>query len=125
MFKIDIHTHIIPPNINDVTKFLSDERFLIYKKINNKEADLYKNNIFFRRIRCNCWDEKIRINEMKESKINIQVLSTIPVLFSYWSKVEDCTLLSRFINDHISEVIKLYPKKYFGLGSNATDNNIN
>jgi len=117
MFKIDIHTHIIPQNINNITKFFSDERFLIYKDINQKEADLYKDNLFFRRIECNCWDAKVRINDMHESKVDMQVLSTIPVLFSYWSKVKDCIMLSNFINDHLAEIVKKYPTQYFGLGT--------
>ena len=117
MFKIDIHTHIIPSNINDITKGFSDSRFIYLKNLNNKEADMYSQDIFFRKIKCNCWNQNIRIQEMENDKVDMQVLSTIPVLFSYWSKIKDAKILAEFINNHISEIVHQYPKRYFGLGT--------
>ena len=33
MFKIDIHTHILPENLNEITGIFSDPRYLILKPI--------------------------------------------------------------------------------------------
>jgi aminocarboxymuconate-semialdehyde decarboxylase len=38
-------------------------------------------------------------------------------MFSYWAKPADCLELSRFLNDHIAELVSLYPKNYIGLGT--------
>lgn len=37
----------------------------------------------FREIDINCWDVSVRLEEMDKFQIDIQVLSSVPVLFSY------------------------------------------
>lgn len=117
MFKIDIHTHIIPSNLNQITANFSDPRFLKINFGDNNNAILEKDNKLFREVSCNCWDHKIRIKECKELEVNIQVLSTMPALFSYWAKLDECLLLSKFLNDHISQVCSSNPNSFLGLGT--------
>jgi aminocarboxymuconate-semialdehyde decarboxylase len=38
-------------------------------------------------------------------------------MFNYWAKAKDCLDISRFLNDHIGEVVERYPKKFIGLGT--------
>jgi aminocarboxymuconate-semialdehyde decarboxylase len=47
----------------------------------------------------------------------MQVLSTIPVLFSYWARPQDTLDVSRFLNDHIADVVRRYPERFIGLGT--------
>ncbi|MAJ43979.1 MAG: 2-amino-3-carboxymuconate-6-semialdehyde decarboxylase [Candidatus Marinimicrobia bacterium] len=117
MFKIDIHTHILPENLNEITGKFSDNRFLYFDSINENTAMLSKEGKSFRKIECNCWNHKIREKDCIETSVDMQVLATIPALFSYWSKKEECLLLSRFINDHIFEICKDKPSKFLGLGT--------
>ena len=105
MFKIDIHTHILPENLNEVTGKFSDSRFLRINPIDSKSIMLNKDGKEFRKVNCNCWDHKVRIKECDNTKVNIQVLSTIPVLFSYWAKDDEGLTLAQFLNDHISRII--------------------
>ena len=72
---------------------------------------------FFREIESNCWDPVTRMHECDEHKVNMQVLSTVPVMFSYWAKPEDALDLSRFLNDHIAGIVKNYPDRFIGLGT--------
>ena len=72
---------------------------------------------FFRRIEENCWNEKQRITEYEKFNTQVQVVCTIPVLFSYWAKPKDCLELSEFLNDHIAALIQHYPKNYIGLAT--------
>lgn len=78
---------------------------------------MMKDDEFFREIQDNCWDPDVRIKECKHTKVDVQVLSTIPVLFHYWAKPEHAYDTSRFFNDHIAEVVERYPKKFIGLGT--------
>jgi len=72
---------------------------------------------FFREIAANCWDPALRIEEYTKFNTQVQVVCTIPVLFAYWAKPNDGNEVARFLNDHISEVVRQYPKNYVGLGT--------
>ena len=60
----------------------SDPRFLRMDPIDDQSAMLKKDGNSFRKVDCNCWSHNSRLKDMDNTQINIQVLSTIPVLFS-------------------------------------------
>lgn len=72
---------------------------------------------FFREIESNCWDAKLRINEYAKYNTQVQVVCTIPVLFSYWAKPEHTLRVSEFLNDHIAMIVEEHPKNYVGLAT--------
>ena len=80
-------------------------------------ARMMKDDEFFREIQSNCWDADVRIHECNHSKVDMQVLSTIPVMFNYWAKPDHCLEISAFLNDHIAEIVARYPKRFLGLGT--------
>lgn len=79
-------------------------------------AKMMRGNQFFREIKSNCWDAEERIEEYAQFQTHVQVVCTIPVMFSYWAKPIDCLSLSEFLNDHLAKLVKKYPKQYIGLG---------
>jgi len=117
VYKIDIHTHILPQDLNQIVKSFSDPRYLNIKRISSNSIQLIKNGKLFRKVNCNCWDYNIRISEYENFNVDLQVLSTIPVLFSYWAKDDECLILSEYINNHIAGICKKYPEKFLGLGT--------
>jgi aminocarboxymuconate-semialdehyde decarboxylase len=80
-------------------------------------ARMMKGDKFFREIESNCWEPKDRIIDMSETSVDVQVLSTIPVLFNYWAKPSHGLETSRFFNDHIAGCVNQYPDKFIGLGT--------
>jgi aminocarboxymuconate-semialdehyde decarboxylase len=72
---------------------------------------------FFREIGDNCWDPARRIDECNRDGVHVQVLSTVPVMFSYWAKPQDADDLSRLLNDHLAWVVATNPKRFIGLGT--------
>src|SRR5699024_4919094 len=72
---------------------------------------------FFREIKSNCWDPEERIEEYAKYDTQVQVICTIPVLFSYWAKPYDGRDISKFLNDDIAVITHNYPKNYVGLGT--------
>jgi aminocarboxymuconate-semialdehyde decarboxylase len=114
--KIDIHTHIMPEKMPEWTKKFGYGEF-IHLEHRDCGACMMKGDKVFRIVEENCYDKNARIREMEDTGVNIQVLSTIPVLFNYWAKPEHGLETSRFLNDHIAEVVGREPKRFIGLGS--------
>ena len=116
MLKIDVHTHIIPRNMPRWTEKFGYGNF-IHLEDSKQEgfARMMQGSTFFREIASNCWDENLRMAEYRASGVDVQVVCTIPVMFSYDAKPQDALELGRFLNDHISDLVTKYPKNYVGL----------
>ncbi len=78
---------------------------------------MMKGDKLFREVDDNCFDAGIRLKEMDETDVTIQVLSTIPVLFNYWAKANDGYETSRFFNDHIADTVAMDPTRFIGIGT--------
>ena len=117
MFTIDIHTHILPEKIPDFGKKFGYGGFVSLDHHKPCCARMMIDDKFFREIEDNCWSAEKRIHECDHYHVNVQVLSTVPVMFNYWAKPKDCLKLSQFLNDHIAEIIHNYPKRFVGLGT--------
>jgi aminocarboxymuconate-semialdehyde decarboxylase len=89
----------------------------IHLEHRNCEARMMKGDKLFRIVKENCFKKDVRLKEMDETEVEIQVLSTIPILFNYWAKPQDGLETSRFFNDHIAETAGKDPNRFIGLGT--------
>jgi aminocarboxymuconate-semialdehyde decarboxylase len=117
MLKIDIHTHIIPEHLPNFKEKYGYGGFINLDHHKPCCARMMMDDKFFREIQDNCWDPDKRIQECNHHHIDVQVLSTIPVMFSYWAKPMDVLDLSMFLNDHLADIVNRYPKRFVGLGT--------
>ena len=115
--KIDLHTHILPHDWPDLDAKYGYGGFVRLDHYQPCCARMMIGDRVFREITDNVWDPKRRIEECDREKISTQVLSTVPVMFSYWAKPADALDLSRRLNDHIAEVVRSHPKRFAGLGT--------
>lgn len=118
MLKIDIHTHILPKNIPNWKSKYGYGGFIQLDHHKPCCAKMMKDDgTFFREIEDNCWDGKKRITDCDKHGVGVQVLSTVPVLFSYWAKPEHGLEISQFLNDDLATTVAQNPKRFVGLGT--------
>ena len=117
MLKIDMHTHIIPEKLPRFADKFGYGDFIYLEHHTPGRAKMIKGKEFFREIASNCWDPQERIEEYSQYHTQVQVVCTIPVMFSYWAKPHDGLELSRFLNDDIAQTVADHPKHYIGLGT--------
>ena len=108
VFKIDLHTHILPRNIPDLHKKFGYGDFIQLRheggcKVHTlthlhtytlththshmhtdllSQAKMYKGSEFFREVEDNCFDAEARLKDCDRDDVSVQVLSTVPVMFS-------------------------------------------
>jgi aminocarboxymuconate-semialdehyde decarboxylase len=115
--KIDMHTHIMPKHLPDWSGKFGYGSFIHLDHHRPGYARMMQGDKFFREIESNCWDEVLRIDEYERYHTQVQVVCTIPVLFSYWAQPNDGLIISQFLNDHIAEIAVKHPKNYIALGT--------
>ncbi|SDK70617.1 aminocarboxymuconate-semialdehyde decarboxylase [Catalinimonas alkaloidigena] len=115
--KVDIHTHILPESWPDLRERYGYGGFIRLEHYKPCCARMMMDDRFFREVQDNCWDPQRRLYECDQFGVGVQVLSTVPVMFSYWAHPEHTLDLSRLLNDHIAGVVADYPDRFVGLGT--------
>jgi aminocarboxymuconate-semialdehyde decarboxylase len=117
MLKIDLHTHILPPTWPNLRRRYGYGGFVQLEQDGPGCARMLIDGRHFRDIESNCWDPQRRLQECEEQGVRVQVLSTVPVMFSYWARPEHTHDLARLLNDHLAEVVAAHPRRFIALGT--------
>ncbi|NII09343.1 amidohydrolase [Oleiagrimonas sp. C23AA] len=116
MLKIDTHAHLLPRDWPDLARRFDEPRFPVMHHRDGRHL-IYKNGQFFREVWHSAFDPALRIAAYAKHGVDVQVVSTVPVLFSYWARGEQALELHRFLNDDMAQVCADYPDHYAGLGT--------
>ena len=120
MLKIDVHTHILPRDIPRWKDKFGYGGFITLDHQMPCSARMVRDDgVSFRDIEENCWSAEKRIEECDAAGVSVQVLSTVPVMFSYWAKPQDGAAVASFLNGHIAEIVSEFPLRFVGLGTVA------
>jgi aminocarboxymuconate-semialdehyde decarboxylase len=118
MRSIDIHTHLLPPELPRWAERFGYGGFIRLEPSGHCRARMLRDDgTFFREIESNTWDPTLRARECDEAGVGVQVLSTVPVMFSYWAKARDALEVARFLNDHVRAACAEHPSRFLGLGT--------
>ena len=85
MRSIDVHTHILPADLPRWSERFGYGGFIRLERKDACSARMVRDDgTFFREVTSNVWDPDTRIAECDPLEVGVQVLSTVPVMFSYW-----------------------------------------
>lgn len=115
--KIDLHTHILPRDWPDLDARYGYAGFVRLDHHGAGCARMMIGDKPFREVQANLWDLPTRLSECDATGVDVQVLSTVPVMFSYWARPHDALDLARLLNDHLATVVTAHPDRFVGLGT--------
>src|SRR5262249_45317497 len=114
---IDLHTHILPPALPDLRSATGYGGWVQLEQTGPGCTRVLIDGKLFREIQANCWDAKVGLSECARQSVAMQVLSTVPVMCSYWAQPQHALDLARLLNEHIAEVVRQHPERFAGLGT--------
>ncbi len=117
MLKVDIHTHILPEHWPDLKERYGYGGFVQIEHHRCGAARLLRDGEVFREIQANCWDPVLRLSDCDRTEVQVQVLSPVPVMFSYWARPQHTLDLARLLNDHIAATVAAHSRRFVGLGT--------
>ncbi|MGH8029114.1 MAG: amidohydrolase family protein [Arenimonas sp.] len=117
MLKIDTHAHYLPRDWPDLAAKYGDNRFPVIHHGDDGRHRIYKDGKFFREIWPKTWDPDERIADYARFGVQVQVISTVPVMFSYAAKAQHALELHASLNDHMAETCRAHRKHFAGIGT--------
>ncbi|MGG4454142.1 amidohydrolase family protein [Brevibacillus porteri] len=115
--RVDFHTHIIPEDLPNLAERFHGERWPVLHRTCTCGANIMVGGKVFREVTNQVWDPQKRIHDMQREGVDIQVLSPIPVTFSYWAPAVEAEVMARIQNDFIAETVNQHPNHFIGLGT--------
>ncbi|AKS42493.1 amidohydrolase family protein [Wenzhouxiangella marina] len=109
---IDLHSHLLPEQLPamDAPGFPRLEG-------NGERRNITIDGKFFRAVDRTAWDIEHRIEHYAQAGVGIQVVCTVPVLFSYHLPAGPASQFARALNDQIAEQQQRHPKHVIALGT--------
>lgn len=114
--KIDTHAHVLPRDWPNLAERYGDARFPVIEHADGRHR-IYRDGKFFREIEPRTWDAEERIADYARFNVDLQVVSTVPVMFCYWAPGAQALELHRALNDHSAELCRSHPQHYRALGT--------
>ncbi len=115
--RIDLHTHILPHTWPDLEAKFGYGGFVRLDHHAPCEARMMVGDTCFREIDDACWNPDRRLRDCDQDHVDVQVLSTVPIMFCYWARPKDGLALAQILNDHLASVIVAHPTRFVGLGT--------
>jgi aminocarboxymuconate-semialdehyde decarboxylase len=108
---IDFHTHFMPRDAS-LVEVTGCPRLVIES---DTCGQMYRGEKHYRTIDDRTWDAARRIRDMDARSVALQVLSPIPVCYSYDASASDAAAYARMQNDAIAAVVRARPDRFAGL----------
>lgn len=99
MPTVDIHSHFFPESWPDLSARFGTPNWPWLKHLDDGDAMVMLGNREFRRICRVCWDPVARLEDLDKHGVDVQVVSSTPVLFAYDRPAEQALEVAKIFND--------------------------
>ncbi|MEO8723756.1 MAG: amidohydrolase family protein [Sphingobium sp.] len=114
---IDVHSHVSPLDFPTAPGAHVASRWPCMQCQSSVEGTLMIGETPFRKLDARSWDVARRVEDMDRDGVDMQVLSPMPELLSYWLDTADAQILCDATNHLIASMVSAAPSRFRGLGS--------
>jgi aminocarboxymuconate-semialdehyde decarboxylase len=114
---IDMHCHVVPASFPRSVRTPEPKHWPSMADAHACHKHVMIDGKNYRTVSDQCWDVARRITDMTEMGIELQVVSPMPELFSYWMDASAADDLLRYINDEIAGMVASAGGRIAGLGA--------
>ncbi len=113
---VDVHAHVIPASFPAYLKSPVPADWPSMADAQPCHRHVMINGKIYRTVSDRAWDVGRRVADMAEMGLELQAVSPMPELLSYWMDAAPADELLRYINDQIAEMMAASSGKLAGLG---------
>lgn len=115
---VDVHTHVVPETLPDYVGRHLDVAWPSMAPASQPcHSHVMVSGAIYRTVTHQCWDCQVRAADMAARGVDLQVLSVMPELLSYWLEPEDGAALCRHLNEVIADMVRRHPGHFTGLAA--------
>ncbi|MDH6115100.1 aminocarboxymuconate-semialdehyde decarboxylase [Kitasatospora sp. MAP12-15] len=96
---VDVHTHLVPKGWPELSAACGGTDWPWLRIESERQAMIMVGESEFRPVGAQCWDPAVRLADMDEDGVDLQVVSPTPVFFSYDRPAEQAVRVARIFND--------------------------
>ncbi len=116
----DVHAHWFPAQLADRSRTTGDPRWpilLVDDERSPARGRIMLGDTTFRNVRAPLWDLDSRIAELDAADVELQVISPVPVMLTYWADPAAALGFARDVNDALAAEVAASDGRLAGLGT--------
>jgi aminocarboxymuconate-semialdehyde decarboxylase len=122
MAIIDFHAHIVPREYPARPSSVDEPAWPSMVRVDDRSSRMMIAGKEFREFESFYWDVDERIEQMDKNGIDMEVLSPLPELLSYWLQPDAAVVLTDFMNEFVGGMVSKAPERFQGFGAVALQN---
>jgi len=122
MKVIDFHTHIVPGQYPRRPASCSEPSWPVMEKLDEQRSRMVIAGKPFRTFESFYWNSAERLARLDEQGVALQVISPLLELLSYWLAADAAEVLTDFMNEFVSGMVRSAPTRFAGMGCLALQN---
>ena len=119
MRVIDFHSHIVPGRYPAKPAACEEPNWPSMEKIDDQHSRMVIAGRQFRVFESFYWNADERIARLDAEGIDVQVISPLPELLSYWLAPDAAEAITDFMNQFVADMVGTAPARFAGMGSVA------